>query len=445
MSFTAKFDFLAIDKFSAPIRKMNDALNSIQTTINNTSAKMAKLGESIKKAGASMAAAGSKMRNTGRSMLASVSLPILGVGTGAVVAAANMETLSMSFEVMLKSGDKAKALVSDLAKFGAATPFETAELGGVAKQLLAVGIPLGSVMDKMQLLGDISSGSGKQISEVAAIYGKAFSKGKVDTELLNQLVEGGIPIMAELGKTTGKNTKQLYDMAAKGSISFKMLDKAMGKMVGTGGLYHDMMIKQSTTTAGLFSTMKDSLTFAGATLGTTLIKTLKINEAMASVSKWVGDAAAKFAKWAEANPQLAKMVVYGALILGLLAPALILIGMLASGIGAVVVGFGALVTGGGALLGFLGAISAPVLIAVAALTALYFALSKISDMIGTEGWDKIFQLFGNGAVNEVNAMYGGGAIPAQQKQKVGVDVNVSGQVNGAKTKTTATVKRGSNM
>jgi len=191
MSFTAKFDFLAIDKFSAPLASMRSALASMQTAVSTTNTKLKSLQDGLDKTGRKAMEVGSKMRSAGSSMLTSVSLPLLGIGTASVVAAANMETLGVSFEVMLGSGEKAKKLVSDLAKFGAATPFETAELGGVAKQLLAVGIPLDDVMGKMSLLGDISSGSGKQISEVAAIYGKAFSKGKVDTELLNQLVEGG--------------------------------------------------------------------------------------------------------------------------------------------------------------------------------------------------------------------------------------------------------------
>jgi len=160
----------------------------------------------------------------------------------------------------------------------------------------------------------------------------------------------------------------------------------MGNMVGTGGLYHDMMIKQSTTTAGLFSTMKDSLTFAGATLGSTLIKTLKINESMSKVSAWVTDIADRFAKWSEANPMLAKIVVYSALLLGLLAPILIILGMMASGIGALVTGLGMvmgilpLLTG---LLGYLGVainfVTWPVLLVVAALAALYFGLKYLVD------------------------------------------------------------------
>ena len=63
------------------------------------------------------------------------------------------------------------------------------------KLLLAFGVEGDQIIGKLQFLGDIASGAGVPIQDLAQIYGKAMAKGKAQTEELNQMSERGVPIL----------------------------------------------------------------------------------------------------------------------------------------------------------------------------------------------------------------------------------------------------------
>lgn len=444
MSFTAKFDFLAIDKFSAPLRKMQSALNSIQSTIKTTSDKMAKLGASITKAGSSMLGFGSKMRSTGKGLFTSTTLPILGIAGAAIKSADSMEKLRITFNTFTGDATKTQGLLDDLDKFSMANAVDQEALENAATKMLAFGMTADKIAPSMKMLNDIAIGGGANLEELAGGFAMVKRTGEVSTRSVRAFAGANFDVVKALAIHLGKSKGQVNQLINDHKIKFKDLEAAMQTMTGKGGKYFDALGQRNRNLGGQLLIFK---TIAGEVLedfGTQLEKSFNLTENMTKFNKWLLETKDNILKFANAHPQLFKLMVILGLVVAVIAPLLIAIGFMASGVGAVVVGFGALITGGGALLGFLGGISAPVLIAVAALTALYFGLKKVSDMIGTEGWDKIFQLFGDSSVNEVNAMFANGGV-IQAKQKVGVDVNVSGQVHGAKTKTTTTVRRGENM
>ena len=49
------------------------------------------------------------------------------------------------------------------------------------------------MMPTLETLGDIAAGAGVALSDMAQIYGKSMSKGKVQTEELNQMAGAGHP------------------------------------------------------------------------------------------------------------------------------------------------------------------------------------------------------------------------------------------------------------
>ena len=126
------------------------------------------------------------------------------------------------------------------------------------------------------MLGDISAGTGKDLNELAAIYGKAMAKGKVETDELNQMTEAGIPIIRTLAAMYGVSEGAIYDMAAKGQISAADLQKAFENMTAAGGIFGGMMEKQSKTVGGLWSTFIGNLQTIAGTVGEQLAPLMRM-------------------------------------------------------------------------------------------------------------------------------------------------------------------------
>lgn len=112
----------------------------------------------------------------------------------------DFEQTATAFRTMLKDGEKSGALLKDLSKFAADTPFEFPEIANAGKSLLAFGFEAQNVKDNLRRLGDVSSSLNIPLGELTDIYGKARVQGRLFSEDINQLTGRGIPIIQELAK-----------------------------------------------------------------------------------------------------------------------------------------------------------------------------------------------------------------------------------------------------
>lgn len=165
------------------------------------------------------------------------------------------EQLSVAFETMLGSTNKAKTVISDLTKFSNVTPFEPEQVNRAGKSLLAFGFSSEQLIPTLQKIGDISAGTGKDFNELTTIYGKAKIAGTLYAEDINQLLEAGIPILDEFAQQLGVDASEIKKMASNGQISFDMLEKAFTNLTVKGGKFGGLMEAQSKTLAGRWSTL----------------------------------------------------------------------------------------------------------------------------------------------------------------------------------------------
>ena len=201
---------------------------------------------------------------------------ITAAGTALTIFGAKQEQTRLKLEVMLGSAAKANALLGQMQKFANVTPFNTAEVVSAGQTLLGFGVAAGDVVSQIRILGDISAGTGKDLNELAAIYGKVMAKGKVETEQLNQMTEAGIPIIRTLAAMYGVSEGAIYDMAAKGQISAADLQNAFENMTAAGGIFGGMMEKQSKTVGGLWSTFIGNLQTIAGTVGEQLAPLMRM-------------------------------------------------------------------------------------------------------------------------------------------------------------------------
>jgi len=375
MSFSIEYVYHAIDKFSPTARKIKNVVGGITRQLSpmvrklrEAASKVKHLKDRLKALGGRLKTTLSSMKSVGTGMTLGLTVP-LGVFAGlALTASANIETLRVSFESLLKSEDAAKVAVKSLIDFTAKTPFQLAGVGKAAKQLLAFGVENENLITVMTTLGDIAAGAGIPLTDMASIFGKVKSKGKLMTEELLQLSERGIPIIDLLAKRFNVTKGVIFEAASKSQISFKMMEDAFASLTGTGGIFHDQMNKQSKTLAGIFSTLKDNVNLSLATIGDTLEKTLNIKETMKSLITGIQDATKAFKEFADNNPKLTKFLVIMTGVLSILGPL---------AIGVAVLGF------------LLGAIFSPIVLIVAGLSALIALGLTFAD-----NWDDIRMAIG---------------------------------------------------
>lgn len=176
---------------------------------------------------------------------------------GGLNLASDLEQTSVALRTMVGDADKANALLSEVKKIGASTPFEFPELADATRKLIAFGEEAGNIPATLRTVGDIASGVGMPISELSELYGKARTQGTLFAEDLNQLMGRGIPIMDELAKVTGKPVEEIKKLASEGKITFPLLQAAFQNLTSEGGKFFGMMETQAKTNKGLMSTLKD--------------------------------------------------------------------------------------------------------------------------------------------------------------------------------------------
>lgn len=170
-----------------------------------------------------------------------------------------MQQNTIAFETMLGSADKAGKLLNELSNLAAETPFEFPDLAKAAKSLTAFGIDSTSVADKLRRIGDIASGVGTPVGDLAEIFGKAKVQGRLFAEDINQLTGRGIPIIQELSKQFGVTDSEVKKLVEDGKIGFPQLDQAFNSLTDKGGKFAGMMEGQSKSFAGMMSTLKDNV------------------------------------------------------------------------------------------------------------------------------------------------------------------------------------------
>jgi tape measure domain-containing protein len=165
----------------------------------------------------------------------------------------------IAFETLLKSGDKAQAMFSNLQKFAAATPFELPGLVDNARQLLGVGVAGEKVIPTLQALGDTAGALGinqDHFNNILLAVTQSMGKGKLQGEELMQMVENGIPVWQLLAEATGKPIPELQKLSSDGKLLAQdVLPKLFAQMEKD---YGGAMAKQSQTLSGVWSSLKDN-------------------------------------------------------------------------------------------------------------------------------------------------------------------------------------------
>jgi phage-related protein len=274
-----------VAQFDGDFKGLNKGLQDAQSKVNNFTSDIKKAGNKI----------GEVFSNIGDAAIKYGK--ILGVaGTAATVfgikTAADLQSLSTSFETLTGSAEKGRKVFTDLKKMGATTPFEVGDLAKATQTMLAFGISVDKTQGYLQMLGDISMGNKDKLGGLALAFSQVQSTGRLmGQDLLQMINQGFNPLLVLAQKNIGermgldfqKTQQALKDnKITTGQVNEEMikLKKAMedGKVSATdvakafelstseGGLFYKGMERGSKTLSGTFSTLMDNIKLMGSGL-----------------------------------------------------------------------------------------------------------------------------------------------------------------------------------
>lgn len=180
--------------------------------------------------------------------------------------AAGIESLTMQFETLLGSAEKAKDRMAEIKRFAASTPFEVANLSETSKLLQTLGGDLLATGAGLRMVGDAAAIAGQPIQEIGLHFGRLF----------NAITSGtsageSIGRLQELGLMTSKvkiEFEALADAQKKGEKPILTQTEAMTLLQGVFSKTAGAMERLSTTTEGKLSNMKDAVDNLKVAFGT---------------------------------------------------------------------------------------------------------------------------------------------------------------------------------
>lgn len=280
----ARFTGRPVAEVAASVGMIPPKADAATSSVNRTTSAVRSLGSTATQAKQSL---GSMFSSLGQATSGFVSaiggvrgtlLGLVGIGSatalggGILKLSADAETLKASFTTLLGSGRQASDMVTSLQKLAAETPLSEMGVADAAKKMLAYGFAADSIIPTLTTVGDAATslaGGGaageEALTGIVRAMGQMRSKGKTQSEEILQLAERGIPAWEMLANAMGVSIAEAQKRVAAGQVSGQMgidaLTKGMEERFGGG------MKRMSQTTAGLFSTMIDSLSSVGRNIG----------------------------------------------------------------------------------------------------------------------------------------------------------------------------------
>ena len=239
-------EFLMVDKLSTRLEKCERKIDEFGRKTKNANRNMDELNQTTGKVGKTVAKLASAFA---MKELAANILKVRG----------QFQQLEVSFTTMLGSAERADALLKQLTKTAATTPFGLEEVGQGAKQLLAYGVEAEKINGTLIQLGDIAAGLSIPLNDLVYLYGTTLAQGRLYTQDLNQFTNRGIPMLSELAKQFGVAESEVKGLVEAGKVGFPEVQKVIESLTGEGGKFGGLMEAQSKTITGQISNLEDAI------------------------------------------------------------------------------------------------------------------------------------------------------------------------------------------
>jgi tape measure domain-containing protein len=273
---------------SGNIVKIKTQYDQLDNVVNKTVVGTEKMSQNISQTGNSLT------KLAGLAGLGFISKQMFDVEKSAVIAAAELEQITISMEIMLGNAAQAKKMVTDIYKMGAITPYESKDLLKSAKMMLQYGISSESVMKYLDQLSNIAGGSAEKLDRLSLAFSQVMSQGRLMGTELRQFTENGFNPLFGISEKTGISMKKLQEAMKNGQISAAMVAEAMKIATSEGGRFYQMNERMSQTLVGLWSTIRDTISITLAKIGEDFSKTVNLPEQLKNTISLIDRLTQKF-------------------------------------------------------------------------------------------------------------------------------------------------------
>lgn len=369
---------------------------------------------------------GSTMSSWGKTLSIGITAPITALGVATAKTSIDFlklkENTRTAFKVLLGSAEEAEKMLNDLYTFAKTTPFSYDTYLQAGKQLVAMGVAAKDTIPYLDGITNaaIATGAGQEgITTLSEAIGRMSSKGKIQLEELNRMIELGVPAVKILGNAYGVTEQEIYDMMSSSELLAnealpKLLDGMNNGTNGVNGMtaaYGGLAGEMKGTLAGALDSLRSKFRNMSVEMWNSeeaypvlqevirsFTKTLEVlpkvfvslTKAVVPVLTVVNEKLQAFGEYLDnANPKQLEAIGKAILSLAVAGPVLIVIGKLTSALGSLfsVVSSiaGALPTIGSTLSAVASVGFAPILAVVSAVIGVFVFLR--------EEWDKVIATF----------------------------------------------------
>lgn len=168
------------------------------------------------------------------------------------------QQIEIALETILGNEREAATLMNQLRETAAKTPFDMKGIANGAKQLLAYGEDAATVNETLIKLGNIAAGLSQPLSDLVYLYGTTMTQGRLYTQDFNQFVGRGIPMIKELAEYFGVAESEVRGLVEAGKVGFPEVQAVISSLTEEGGMFFNLMEKQSTSVIGKISNLGDA-------------------------------------------------------------------------------------------------------------------------------------------------------------------------------------------
>lgn len=222
------------------------------------------------------------------------------LGMNAIKAAADWETMAISFGALTGSAALGEATLNKIANIAAATPFEFKDMASSVQRMMATGFGAEESIDMLVKLGNVAAaapgGMGEGLGRITLALSQMKSKGKIAFQEMNQLAEAGIPAWDSLARRMGLSVEEAMHKVEFGRVSS---DIGIAAVLGLAddSRFAGLMDKQSQTLMGTLSTLKDNAQLAMRDFGRVLIEGMDLKGGVNQLAALLGQVRAGIDSW----------------------------------------------------------------------------------------------------------------------------------------------------
>lgn len=274
------------------MKKLNMLSNRLSTLASNTQRSGSQISGSMMDTSKVISAAFSEI---GLALTtAGIVGGIIGIGKAALTTAAELEQISVAFEVFTGSTKTAEEMLAKLKAQALASPMQFQDITKGAQTLLQYGLTAEQVTPITRMLGDVSGGNADKFSRLALAFGQVNAAGRLMGQEARQMINAGFNPLKAISDSTGQSMAVLTQKMHDGQISVQDVADAFNAATSEGGQFFGMADKQSQTLQGAFNKLSESVTFALADIGNGLAKTFNLNDLAVGIVSVMNDIKSAF-------------------------------------------------------------------------------------------------------------------------------------------------------